>query len=128
MTSKDVQKAKQMANVPEGSIMCDEDIPETTPIEYTHQEIQPSEMFSHLAALTPFSNHNQSPRNMYQCQMLKQTMGTPYHNHAFRGDNKVYQIRNPQKPIVRTQMYDQINFDTHPSGANAIVAVITYTG
>ena len=34
-------------------------------------------MLSIAASLTPFSDYNQSPRNMYQCQMAKQTMGTP---------------------------------------------------
>ena len=34
-------------------------------------------MLSIVASLTPFSDYNQSPRNMYQCQMAKQTMGTP---------------------------------------------------
>ncbi len=34
-------------------------------------------MLSVVASLTPYSDFNQSPRNMYQCQMAKQTMGTP---------------------------------------------------
>ena len=34
-------------------------------------------MLSIVASMTPFSDYNQSPRNMYQCQMAKQTMGTP---------------------------------------------------
>jgi DNA-directed RNA polymerase I subunit RPA2 len=34
-------------------------------------------MLSDIANFTPFSDFNQSPRNMYQCQMGKQTMGTP---------------------------------------------------
>lgn len=33
-------------------------------------------MLSVVASLTPFSDYNQSPRNMYQCQMGKQTLGT----------------------------------------------------
>jgi DNA-directed RNA polymerase I subunit RPA2 len=33
-------------------------------------------MLSVVASMTPFSDYNQSPRNMYQCQMAKQTMGT----------------------------------------------------
>merc|ERR1711971_1160642 len=85
-------------------------------------------MLSIVAALTPFQNHNQSPRCMYQCQMLKQTMGTPYQNHPFRTDNKVYKIQSPQRPMVRAQMYNDTKFDTHPTGCNAVVAVITYTG
>ncbi|CAE8627211.1 unnamed protein product, partial [Polarella glacialis] len=105
-----------------------ENIPEQLPVRFTHEELEPTRMLSTLAALTPFSNHNQSPRNMYQCQMLKQTMATPYHNHDFRPDNKVFRIYCPQSPIVRTQKYDEIDCDEHPIGTNAVVAVITYTG
>lgn len=40
-------------------------------------EFHTSGMLSVVASLTPYSDFNQSPRNMYQCQMAKQTMGTP---------------------------------------------------
>lgn len=59
----------------------------------THQEIKPTNILSVIASLTPFSDHNQSPRNMYQCQMGKQTMGTPFHSFPYRVDNKVYRIQ-----------------------------------
>lgn len=36
----------------------------------THEEIHPTGMLSVVANLTPWSEHNQSPRNMYQCQVL----------------------------------------------------------
>lgn len=36
---------------------------------YTHQEIRPMSMLSVVAGLTPFCDMNQSPRNMYQCQV-----------------------------------------------------------
>jgi len=103
-------------------------LPEQLPLRYSHEELEPTRMLSLLAGLTPFSNHNQSPRNMYQCQMLKQTMGTPYHNHIYRTDNKVFRIMNPQRPLVRTKMYEAADCDLHPVGTNAVVAVITYTG
>lgn len=35
----------------------------------THEEIHPTGFLSVVASLTPWSNHNQSPRNMYQCQV-----------------------------------------------------------
>lgn len=35
----------------------------------THEEIHPTVMLSVVANLTPWSDHNQSPRNMYQCQV-----------------------------------------------------------
>mmetsp|Transcript_31722 Transcript_31722/g.48611 ORF Transcript_31722/g.48611 Transcript_31722/m.48611 type:complete len:216 (+) Transcript_31722:2266-2913(+) len=65
---------------------------------------------------------------MYQCQMAKQTMGTPYHNHPYRMDNKVYRILFPQAPLVRTQNHTKYDFGQCPQGTNAVVAVISYTG
>jgi len=41
----------------------------------THEEIHPTTILSVVVNLTPWSDHNQSPRNMYQCQMANQTMG-----------------------------------------------------
>jgi DNA-directed RNA polymerase beta subunit len=34
---------------------------------YTHAEIHPSTIFGVLASCTPFPDHNQAPRNTYQC-------------------------------------------------------------
>lgn len=36
----------------------------------THEEINATAFLSVVANLTPWSDHNQSPRNMYQCQVL----------------------------------------------------------
>ncbi len=94
----------------------------------THQELRASNILSIVAATIPFLEYNQSPRNMYQCQMGKQTMATPYHNHPYRCDNKVYRLIYPQMPIVRTKAYEDYDFDLYPSGTNAVVAVISYTG
>ncbi len=46
-------------------------------LKFTHSEFHSSAMLSVVASLTPYSDYNQSPRNMYQCQMGKQAMGTP---------------------------------------------------
>lgn len=48
-------------------IMEDEIKPGVT----THQELFPHSMLSVVANFIPYSDHNQSPRNMYQCQMGK---------------------------------------------------------
>ena len=45
----------------------------------THQEISPHNMLSVLANLTPFSDHNQSPRNMYQCQVMSKILCNEVH-------------------------------------------------
>jgi DNA-directed RNA polymerase I subunit RPA2 len=93
----------------------------------THMEIAPTSMLSVVANLTPFSDFNQSPRNMYQCQMGKQTMGTPAQVIARRTDNKMYHIQTPQTPIVRPKLHDQYGIDEFPLGMNAVIAVISYT-
>lgn len=66
-------------------------------------EFHTAAMLSVIASLTPYSDFNQSPRNMYQCQMAKQTMGTPMQSIAHRPDNKIYRIQTPQTPITRTK-------------------------
>uniref|UniRef100_A0A5F8GEE6 DNA-directed RNA polymerase n=1 Tax=Monodelphis domestica TaxID=13616 RepID=A0A5F8GEE6_MONDO len=94
----------------------------------THQELFPHSLLSVVANFIPFSDHNQSPRNMYQCQMGKQTMGFPLLTYQDRSDNKLYRLQTPQSPLVRPYMYDYYDMDNYPIGTNAIVAVISYTG
>lgn len=95
---------------------------------HTHVEFTPTNMLSILANLTPFSDFNQSPRNMYQCQMGKQTMGTPGVALCHRSDNKLYRLQSGQTPIVKANLYDDYGMDNFPNGTNAVVAVISYTG
>jgi DNA-directed RNA polymerase I subunit RPA2 len=94
----------------------------------THIEFTPTNILSIVANMTPFSDYNQSPRNMYQCQMSKQTMGTPGTSIAHRTDNKLYRIQTGQTPIVRPPLYNAYGLDNFPNGMNAVVAIISYTG
>ncbi|ORY90187.1 hypothetical protein BCR35DRAFT_287430 [Leucosporidium creatinivorum] len=94
----------------------------------SHIEFSPTNVLSLLANLTPFSDYNQSPRNMYQCQMSKQTMGTPSTALSRRTDNKLYRLQSGQTPIVRPNLHNTYGMDGYPNGTNAIVAVISYTG
>ena len=94
----------------------------------THMEFEPTNMLSILANMTPFSDFNQSPRNMYQCQMSKQAMGTPGTSLQYRTDNKAYLIQTGQTPVVRPPLYNKYGLDNFPNGMNAVVAVISYTG
>jgi len=65
---------------------------------------------------------------MYQCQMGKQTMGSPAHSLPHRTDNKLYRIQNPQAPLVQTARHGEFKMDDYPNGTNAVVAVLSYTG
>ncbi|GFR32945.1 DNA-directed RNA polymerase I subunit RPA2 [Trichonephila clavata] len=93
-----------------------------------HEEIAPTNILSILANQIPYSDFNQSPRNMYECQMGKQTMGTSCLALRYRSDNKLYHLRTPQSPVVRPNIHDHFLMDDYPLGTNAIVAVISYTG
>jgi len=42
--------------------------------KYTHCEIHPSTIFGLLASCIPFPEHNQSPRNTYQCLDINETV------------------------------------------------------
>ena len=94
----------------------------------THEECSPTAFLSAVASFTPWSDFNQSPRNMYQCQMAKQTMGTPMDSYPFRTDTKLYRLYTPQKPLAQTQGYTKYHVNEYPLGTNAVVAVLAHTG
>lgn len=94
----------------------------------THLEISQTSFLSILASLIPYPDFNQSPRNMYACQMGKQTMGTASHTLRYRSDTKMYSLMYPQSPLVRPKPHDAFHLDDYPIGTNAVVAVISYTG
>ena len=108
------------------SIACTEDDIESG--ESTHREYSPTNILSIVANQTPFSDFNQSPRNMYQCQMSKQAIGTPGTSLRYRSDKKTYLLQTGQTPIVRPPLYNAYGLDNFPNGMNAVVAVISYTG
>ena len=108
------------------SIACTEEEIESG--NSTHVEYDPTNILSIVANQTPFSDFNQSPRNMYQCQMSKQAMGTPGSAFKYRTDNKMYLLQTGQTPIVRPPLYNEYGLDNFPNGTNAVVAVISYTG
>lgn len=93
----------------------------------THMEISKTSILSNLAQLIPMPDCNQSPRNMYQCQMGKQTMGTPCHNWPLQAETKLYRLQTPATPLFRPVHHDNILMDDFAMGTNAIVAVISYT-
>jgi len=101
---------------------------ESIPGRTTHMEISKTMFLSVLGCLIPYPDFNQSPRNMYCCQMTKQTMGSSSHTLKYRNDTKMYNIETPQSPLVRPAIYDHYHFDDFPLGTNAVVAVISYTG
>ena len=94
----------------------------------THCEIHPSSIFGLLASCIPFPEHNQSPRNTYQCAQGKQAMGMYVSNFKARMDKTAYVQTYTTRPLVDTRIMDIINLNKIPSGCMVIVAIGVYSG
>jgi hypothetical protein len=74
-----------------------------------------------------FCVHN-SPRNIYQSSMGKQAVGMFALSHQVRTDTIVHVLDYPQRALVSTIPSKFMGFDDMPSGINAIVAIMCYSG
>ncbi len=96
--------------------------------KYTHCEIHPSTIFGVVASCIPYPDHNQSPRNTYQCAQAKQAMGIYATNFNERMDKTAYVLSYPTRPLVDTRVMNLIKLNENPSGCNITVAIMTHTG
>ena len=101
---------------------------ELSEFECNYLEIAPAMMLGVMASIIPFSNHSQAPRICYQSAMGKQALGIHSLAHNLRSDTSSYVMDYPQKPLVSTLTSRYMGFDDMPSGVNAIVAIMCYTG
>jgi DNA-directed RNA polymerase II subunit RPB2 len=97
-------------------------------MNYTHCEIHQSTIFGVLASCIPFPEHNQAPRNTYQCAMGKQAMGVYATNYDTRMDKTAYVLSYPSRPLVDTRLMNFIQINRIPSGSQIHVAIMTHTG
>lgn len=97
-------------------------------ISYSHCEIHPSTIFGVLASCIPYPEHNQAPRNTYQCAMGKQAMGVYATNYQNRMDKTAYVLTYPSRPLVDTRVMNFIKLNQIPSGTQIHVAIMSHTG
>ena len=98
---------------------------ELTP-EHTHLEIDTMDIFGVITSLVPYGNHDQSSRLNRGGKTQKQALGLYSANYLCRLDTDVSILTYPQKPIVRSFVYDTL--EAYPAGQNMVVAVMTHEG
>ena len=70
---------------------------------YTHIEIDPTNILGLMGNLIPFSDHNQSPRNMYWTSQGRQALSVASLANRRSGLHQ-YVLNYPQKPLVATRL------------------------
>lgn len=93
---------------------------------HTHLEIDSIDLFGVVTSLVPYGNHDQSSRLNRGSKTQKQALGIYAANYHCRLDTDVSVLQYPQKPVVRSFVYDTLK--TYPAGQNLIVAIMPYEG
>src|SRR3989338_10528388 len=94
--------------------------------EHTHLEITSLSILGLTTSLVPYANFGQSSRLNRGSKTQKQALGFYAWNYLVRMDTDVSILQYPQKPIVKTFVYDILN--TYPAGQNLVVAIMTHEG
>jgi len=108
--------------------MFPKDLQEHPEINYTHCEMHPSLVLGISGGIIPFCDHNQCPRNVFQCAMGKQAIGVYASSYQLRMETLGYVLFYPQKPLVATNISEYVRFGEIPAGINSIVAICCYSG
>jgi len=90
-------------------------------LEHTHLQIDPMDLLGVVTSLVPYGNHDQSSRLNRGSKTQKQALGLYAANYLSRLDTDVSILQYPQKPIVRSFVYDTLN--TYPAGQNLVEGV-----
>jgi len=92
----------------------------------THLEIDSTDLFGIVTSLVSYGNHDQSSRLNRGSKTQKQALGIYSANYHVRLDTDVSILQYPQRPIVRSFVYDTLK--TYPAGQNLVVAIMSYEG
>jgi DNA-directed RNA polymerase subunit B' len=96
---------------------------EITP-EHTHLEVDAVDLLGVITSLLPYLNHNSCSKLIKGSKGYKQALGLYAANYLCRLDTSGDILEYPQKPIVRSFVYDSLNI--YPAGQNLVVAVMTH--
>ena len=97
--------------------------------DYTHLEIDPNTIFGATVCQIPFPGRNQSPRNMYQAAMGKQSVsGVPTTSFATRLDTHMHVLCHPTYPVCTTRYGRLDSVREMPGGETCLVAIMCDSG
>ncbi|MBT3398300.1 DNA-directed RNA polymerase subunit B'' [archaeon] len=95
--------------------------------EHTHLEIDQIDILGVSVSMIPYANHN-PPARMVKggSRAYRQGLGIYAGNFPVRVDTDVSILHYPQRPLVRSFVYDTLN--VHPVGQNVVLAVMPHEG
>jgi DNA-directed RNA polymerase subunit B len=94
--------------------------------EHTHLEVHPVDLLGLTMSLVSFADHDQGSRLLKGSKTLTQSLGIYAANYLVRVDTNVSVLHYPQKPLVRSFVYDTL--EVYPSGQNIVVAIMPFEG
>lgn len=97
-------------------------------VPWTHVDIHPTMAMGTRAGLVPYSNMNQSPRNVYAAGMSKQAISEVSETGEPRMDTIAYKMDTLQRPLVDTLMHRLLSGENSAIGQNLVVAIMCYMG
>ena len=98
-----------------------------TPL-HTHMEVDVIGMLGYVSNQIPFLEHNMAPRVLMASQHAKQALGLYTANFNLRGETRGYVLFYPQRPLVQTRIYENLQNYKRSAGQNFVVAVLSYYG
>jgi len=96
--------------------------------DHTHMEVTPSIILGVSSGFASYPEHNSSPRVTMAAAMAKQSLGFYASNYYARLDSRANVLHYPQKPLVKTDFADSLNFHKRPAGQNFVVAIMCFEG
>lgn len=93
--------------------------------DYSHVNINPSQMFSTSTSVIPFVNRQPGPRCTYQASMGKQALGSFSLNHHLKFYTTYHTLFRNTRAFTETDTYFLPKMDIMPSGQTINVAFAT---
>jgi len=97
-------------------------------LEFSYCEIDPNSMWGISGSIIPFSDRNQSIRNSYVCNQLRQMVGIINTNPTYQMDTTTRSTAYPSRPLIEPQLNKVLGVQDMPIGTNVILAICTYEG